>query len=243
MMMTARCLCNIFFGHHAWVTFMLIQKKMVALCRNALLELLSMLRSNDSRVFRYLRIYMMMGTEGNDDVFQALDSKDLLTPPVVFTAWETGRLDILKNCLTKGVPIEARRSVTSAIRSGSVDAVDFCEEQGGSVRDLERPYCHCTTTAMMEYIWDEYKCKLYDRDCVFPRDLDMSLKYMEMGGTVAQMGKEMNDLCRGEGNWRRSLPIKRAYLGLGVQGPFESSLANLVLALPKCLVNQVCQFV
>lgn len=184
----------------------------------------------------------MMATENNDDIYQVLDSPTLLTKPVVFTAWETGRVDILKNCISKGVSIDARRSMPSAIRSGNTDAVDFCEEQGGSVRDLERPYCHCTTPDMMEYIWNKHGCKLYDRDCVFPRDLDMSVKYMEMGGNVVQMGTEMNELCHMEGNWKRSLPIKRAYMKLGVQGPFESDLANLVLALPKSLVNQVCQF-
>lgn len=184
----------------------------------------------------------MMTAENNDDIFHVLDSKDLLTPPVVFTAWETGRVDILKNCVSKGIPVDARRSVPSALRSGSVDALNFCEEQGGSVRDLPRPYCHCTTPDMMEHIWTKYSCKLYDRDAVFPRNLGMSVKYMQMGGTVAQMGEEMNERCHREGNWRRSLPIKRAYMELGVQGPFESRFAILILNLPKSLVDHVCQF-
>lgn len=212
---------------------------MVALGDDAVLEIQSMVRSYDSRVFRFLRLYMMM-TPTENNIYQVLDSKDLLTKPVVFTAWETGRVDILKNCVRHGVPIIARTSVSSAIRSGSVATLDFCVEQGGSVNLLERPYCHCTSADMMEHIWTTYMCKLYDRDAVFPRDLEISIKYMEMGGTVVQMGKELNDSCHREGNWRRSLPIKHAYMENN--GPYESKLVTSLLSLPKSLVNLVCEF-
>lgn len=92
----------------------------------------------------------------------------------------------------------------------------------------------------MEHIWTKYKRKLYDREAVFPRDLDISIKYMEMGGTVAQMGKELNDSCHREGNWRRSLPIKRAYMENN--GPYECKLATGLFSLPKSLVNRVCEY-
>lgn len=212
---------------------------MVTLREDAVLEIQSMVRSNDSRVFRFLRLYMMM-TPADNNIYEVLDAKDLLTKPVVFTAWETGRIDILRNCVRKEVPIQACSSVSSAIRSGSAATLDFCVKKGGSVDRLKRPYCHCITTDMMEHIWTKYKCKLYEREAVFPRDLDISIKYMEMGGTVVQMGKELNDFCHREGNWRRSLPIKRAYTECN--GPYESKLATSLLSLPKSLVNHVCEF-
>lgn len=211
---------------------------MVKLCDDAVREVRSMVLSNDSRVFRFLVIYMMETSDNN--ICEVLDSKEYLTKPVVFTAWETGRADILRNCVSKGVPINADKSVTSAIRSGCMETLNFCVEQGGSVQRLARPYCHCTTPEMMEHIWTKYKNKLYDREACFPRDLDVSIKYMEMGGTVAQMGKDLNDSCHREGNWRRSLPIKRAYLEK--TGPYGSALATALLSLPKSLVNHVCEF-
>lgn len=212
---------------------------MITLCDNAVREVQSMVRSNDTRVFRFLRLYMMM-KPGENNIYDVLDSNDLLTRPVVFTAWETGRIDILRNCVRRCIPIGACSSVPSAIRSGSTDTLDFCVKQGGSVHDLDRPYCHCTTQGMMEHIWTTYRCKLYDRDCAFPRDLDLSMKYMLMGGTVAQMGKSMNLSCHREGNWRRSLPVRQAYVQ--DTGPYESSLATNLMGLPKILVNMVCDF-
>lgn len=214
---------------------------MVELCEDAVSEIKSLVRSNDSRVFRYLRIYMMMREVGGDNnILQILDSKDLMTEPVVFTSWETGRVDILRNCVDKGVKINAKSSVSSAIRSGSRETVDFCVEQGGSVRSLARPYCHCTTPEMMDHLWTKHMCKLYDRDAIFTRDLGVSIKYMEMGGTVKQMGKEMNALCQREGNWWRSFHIKQAYLENN--GPYESTLATRLLSLPKSVVNRICEF-
>ncbi|CAM9103030.1 unnamed protein product [Ectocarpus sp. 8 AP-2014] len=210
---------------------------MIKLRDDAVSELRSMVLSNDSRVFRFLRLYMM---EKNNNICDVLDSKELLTNPVVYTAWETGRDDILTNCVRTGVPINANRSVASAIRSGSVETLEFCVQQGGSIEDFLRPYCHCTTTKMMEHIWTKYKKKLYDREAVFPRDMSISIKYMEMGGTIAQMGKDLNDLCHREGNWRRTLPIKRAYMENTC--PYESTLATGLLSLPKSLVNRVCEF-
>jgi hypothetical protein len=212
---------------------------MVKLCDDAASEIQSMVRSNDSRVFRFLRLYMMM-RPGDNNIYQVLDAKDLLTKPVVFTAWETGRVDILQNCIRWGIPIGACNSVASAIRSGRPETLDFCVKHGGSVIPTARPYCHCTTTGMMEHIWTTYRCKLYDRDAVFPRDLDITMKYMEMGGTVVQMGKELNDECHREGNWQRSLPIKRAYMEHNE--PYESALARSLMSLPKSLVNLVCDF-
>lgn len=211
---------------------------MKELSDDAVLEIQAMVRSNDSHVFNFLQIYMKVAA---NNIFHVLDSKDLLTNAVVFTAWESGRADILNNCVRKGVPINARSSVTSAIKSGSTDTLDFCVEHGGSVALLSRPYCHCTTPEMMEHIWTHHRCMLYDRYAVFPRDLDLSIKYMEMGGTVAQMGKEMNDFWQKEGNWRRSLPVKRAYMN-SVSHSNESGLAKLVLCLPKSLVNRVCEY-
>ena len=216
---------------------------MANLSQRAVTEIRSLVRSNDSRTLRYLRIYMLMRKIGGDNnILQVLDSRDLLTPPVVFTAWETGRVDILRNCVRMGVPIKASSSLPSAIRSGSPATLDFCVEQGGEVSALSRPYCHCTTPEMMQHVWDKYGCKLYDRDAVFPRDLDVSIKYMRMGGTVAQMGKEMNDLCHREGNWQRSLPIKLAYLKKPRES-YESEIASLILGLPKGVVNEVCEYV
>ena len=212
---------------------------MVQLCDDAVREVQSMIRSNDSRVFRFLRIYMM-ATPGDNNILHVLDAKELLTKPVVFTAWETGRVDILRNCIRHNVSIDAKNSVSSAIRSSSVEALDFCVEQGGSVFDLPRPYCHCTSAEMMEHIWTEYGCMLYDRDAVFPRDLDLSIKYMEMGGTVAQMGAHLNNFWKAEGNRRRSLPIKRAYMER--TGPYEGVLARNLMLLPKCVLNQICEF-
>ena len=182
----------------------------------------------------------MMARGDDNNILQVLNAKEFLTQPVVFTAWETGRIDILRNCLLHEVSINACSSVSSAIRSASVEALDFCVEQGGSVLGLPTPYCHCTTPDMMEHVWMKYGCKLEDRDAVFPRDLSISIKYMEMGGTVAQMGKHMNDFWHREGNWRRSLPIKRAYMELN--GPYESVLATRLLSLPKNIVNEVCKF-
>lgn len=213
---------------------------MPKLGEDAVREIRSMVRSNDSRVFRFLRIYMMARVDDNN-ILQVLDAKEFLTKPVVFTAWETGRVDILRNCVRHEVPINARSSVSSAIRSANVETLDFCVEQGGSVFDLARPYCHCTCPDMMEHIWTEYGCMLYDRDAIFPRDIDISIKYMVMGGTVVQMGKHLNDFWHREGNWRRSLPIKRAYMELN--GPHESMFATRLLLLPKSLVNRVCEFV
>ena len=213
-------------------------KVMIKLCDDAVREVRSMVLSNDSRVFRFLRIYMLQTNDNN--ICEVLDSKEFLTKPVVFTAWETGRDDILRNCVRKGVPINATLSVTSAIRSGCIATLDFCVEKGGSVHALKNPYCHCTTTEMMEHIWTKYKKKLYDREAVFPRDLDISIKYMEMGGTVTQMGKELNDSCHREGNWRRSLAIKRAYMEN--TGPYGCQLATGLLSLPKSLVNRVCEY-
>ncbi|CAN0248583.1 unnamed protein product [Ectocarpus sp. 6 AP-2014] len=211
---------------------------MIKLSDDAVSEVRSMVLSNDSRVFRFLRLYMM--GKNNNNICEVLDSKEYLTKPVVHTAWETGRDDILRNCVRNGVPIDAKKSLAPAIRSGSVETLDFCVEQGGSIQDMTRPYCHCTTTEMMEHIWEKYKKKLYDREAVFPRDLRFSVKYMEMGGTVAQMGKDMNDYCHREGNWSRSLPIKRAYME--ETGPYESTLASVLLSLPKSVVNLVCEF-
>jgi len=211
---------------------------MIELRDDAVNEVRSMVLSNDSRVFRFLRLYMM--EKNNNNIYQVLDSKQYLTKPVVYTAWETGRDDILRNCVRNGVPIDANRNVASAIRSGSVETLDFCVEQGGSIQDMTRPYCHCTTIEMMEHICAKYKKKLYDRDAVFPRDIIFSIKYMEMGGTIAQMGKDMNDSCHREGNWRRSIPIKRAYME--ETGPYTSTLATGLLSLPKSLVNLVCEF-
>lgn len=211
---------------------------MIKLRDDAVCEVRSMVLSNDSRVFRFLRLYMM--EKNNNNICEVLDSKEYLTKPVVFIAWETGRDDILRNCVRKGVPINASKSVKSAIRSGSIETLEFCLEQGGSIQELARPYCHCTTTNMMEHIWTKYKKKLYAREAVFPRDLDISIKYMEMGGTVVQMGEDLNDSCHREGNWRRSLPIKRAYMENN--GPYGSSLATRLLSLPKSLVNHVCEF-
>lgn len=212
---------------------------MPTLGEDAVRELRSMVRSNDSRVFRFLRIYMMARVEDNN-ILQVLDAKELLTKPVVFTAWETGRVDILRNCVRHEVSINARSSVPSAIRSANVETLDFCVEHGGSVFDLTRPYCHCTCPDMMEHIWTTYGCRLYDRDAIFPRDIEISIKYMVMGGTVAQMGKHLNDFWHREGNWRRSLPIKRAYMELNK--PYESMFATRLLSLPKSLVNRVCEF-
>lgn len=212
---------------------------MVELCDDAVREVRSMVLSNDSRVFRFLRIYMMATTDDNN-IVDVLDAKEFLTQPVIFTAWETGRVDILRNCVRHKVAINARSSVSSAIRSSSVETLDFCVEQGGSVFDLARPYCHCTSPDMMEHIWKAYGCKLYDRDAVFPRDLDISIKYMEMGGTVAQMGTYLNRFWNDEGNWRRSLPIKRAYTELA--GPYESAFATNLMSLPKSVVNRICEF-
>lgn len=212
---------------------------MVELCDDAVREVRSMVLSNDSRVFRFLRIYMM-ATADDNNIVHVLDAKEFLTKPVVFTAWETGRVDILRNCVRHKVPINAKSSVSSAIRSSSVEALDFCVEQGGSVFDLTRPYCHCTSPDMMEHMWTAYGCKLYDRDAVFPRDLDISIKYMEMGGTVAQMGTHLNQFWNGEGNWRRSLPIKRAYMELA--GPYESAFATSLVLLPKSVINRICEF-
>lgn len=212
---------------------------MVELCDDAVREVRSMVSSNDSRVFRILRIYMMARIE-DSNICSVLDAKEFLTKPVVFTAWETGRVDILRNCMRHGVAINATSSVSSAIRSASAAALDFCVEQGGSVSGLERPYCHCTTADMMQHIWTKYGCKLYDRDAVFPRDLSISIKYMHMGGTVVQMGQHLNDFWHEEGNWRRSLPIKRAYMDFN--GPYENPLATRLLALPKSVVNRVCEF-
>lgn len=211
---------------------------MIKLRDDAVCEVRSMVLSNDSRVFRFLRLYMM--EKNNNNICEVLDSKEYLTKPVVFTAWETGRDDILRNCIRKGVPINASKSVASAIRSGSIETLEFCFEQGGSIQQFARPYCHCTTAKMMEHIWTKYKKKLYDREAVFPRDLDISIKYMEMGGTVVQMGEDLNDSCHREGNWRRSLPIKRAYMEN--TGPYGSMLATGLLSLPKSLVNRVCEF-
>ena len=212
---------------------------MIKLSDDAVREVRSMVLSNDSRVFRFLRIYMLQTKENN--ICEVLDSKEFLTKPVVFTAWETGRADILQNCVRKGVPINATLSVTSAIRSGCIATLEFCVEQGGSVYDLMRPYCHCTTTGMMQHIWTKYKKKLYDREAVFPRDLDISIKYMEMGGTVAQMGKELNESCQREGNWRRTLPIKRAYMENN--GPKRCKLATELMSLPKSVINRVCEYI
>ncbi len=212
---------------------------MVHLGDEAVKEIESMVRSTDSRVFRFLRLYMMANI-GDNNIHEVLESRNLLTKPVVFTAWETGRVDILRICLRHGVPISAPSSVQSAIRSASVETLDFCVQHGGSVFDLSRPYCHCTSPQMMEHIWNKYGCKLYDRNAVFPRELEISIKYMELGGTVRQMGEHLNDLCHKEGNWRRSLPIKRAYLEN--TGPYEDTLATRLLSLPKCLVNRVCEF-
>jgi len=212
---------------------------MVNLCDDAVREIRSMVRSNDSRVFSFLRIYMMAPVD-NNDIFQVLNAREYLTQPVVFTAWETGRVDILRNCVRHNVSINACSSVSSAIRSASVETLDFCVEQGGSVLSLRRPYCHCTHPEMMEHIWNKYGCKLYDRDAVFPRDLNLSIKYMDMGGTVTQMGTILNDFWHREGNWRRSLPVKRAYMELS--GPYESVFATRLLSLPKVVVSQVCEF-
>ncbi|CAM9567072.1 unnamed protein product [Sphacelaria rigidula] len=77
---------------------------MITLCDDAVREIQSMVRSNDSRLFRFLRLYMMM-RRGDNNIYQVLDAKDLLTKPVVFTAWETGRVDILQNCIRWGISI------------------------------------------------------------------------------------------------------------------------------------------
>ena len=212
---------------------------MVELCDDAVREIRSMVLSNDSRVFRFLRLYMMARAQDNN-ICSVLDFRELLTKPVVFVAWETGRIDILRNCIRHGVPIHAQSSVSSAIRSANAATLDFCVEQGGSLSLVKRPYCHCTTPEMMQHIWTKYGCKLYDRDAVFPRDLKISLQYMQMGGTVLQMGQTLNDFWHKEGNWRRSLPIKRAYMN--PTEPYESMLATRLLALPKSVLNLVCEF-
>lgn len=210
---------------------------MIELTDEAVRQVRSMVLSNDSRVFRFLRIYML---DTRNNILHVLDAKNLLTKPVVFTAWETGRVDILSNCLRHKVDINAPSSVSSAIRSASTATIDFCVEQGGSVVRMQRPYCHCTTVETMEYLWDKYGCKLYERENVFPRDFNISIKFMEMGGTVAQLGKKLNKLCHEEGNWRRSLPVKRAYMEQN--HPYSSTLATLLLALPKSIVNSICEY-
>ena len=206
-------------------------------------EIEIMVSDNEYNIYHSVLSMYMRSTVLKDFVRELFNSKDMLTPKIVYLAWSQGNVNVIQNCIELGIDTEPQKNISCAIRSDCCGAVYTCVGLGASLELPLMPYRHCKSVNMVNHLFKVYKCKLHDMARKLPGNHLVSAEYVFLGGHIEEMG-DLNETLRTRGNMERSFPIKKAYVRSKrecIVEPLEG--IGKCLLLPGFVVHKITEYI
>ena len=206
-------------------------------------EIKIMVLDNEYNIYHSVLSMYMKSKVLKDFVRELFNSKEMLTPKVVYLAWSQGNINVIQNCIGLGIDTEPQKNISCAIRSDCCSIVDTCVEMGASLRLPLMPYRHCKSVSMVNHLSKIHQCKLHNMARKLPGNHIVSSEYLFLGGHIEEMGY-LNETLRTRGNIERSLPIKKAYIRSKREG-IRESLEGIgrCLLLPGFVVRSITEYI